>query len=300
MGLFKKTPRLSRISILPKVRRSNYLEPPNMSGLLRTNFVSTLGNGHRVAYWVGVGEQVISQYEFEFDTQDLLLSVDADKELAFALGVNDECIIPVFTHTVGTSSRISLAWNPPVARSQEPVQERILREFALNEEPLGVINGILQKGLSLWTLTFTDSAIYALSEIGQQSKRIPWENLAEIRWNKFDLAFWEIQPTENDDSVLHEFFHIRFPHTWREFVVGLEEAWLRNGVMKEIIYEASGNRCIHFCLFSVRDKLFGQYLPVADCQHYQGLQAEGKVPEIENWLDTQRAKFRLERVQDAL
>ena len=150
----------------------------------------------------------------------------------------------------------------------------------------------------MWTLTFTDSAIYALSEIGQQSKRIPWENLAEIRWNKFDLAFWEIQPTENDDSVLHEFFHIRFPHTWREFVVALEEAWLRNGIMKEIIYETSGNRSIHFCLFSVRDKLFGQYLPVADRQLYQELQAEGKVPEIEKWLETQRAEFRLERVQD--
>ena len=152
MGLFKKTPRLSSSSISPNARRSNFLEPPNMPGLLRTHFVATLGNGHRVAYWVGTGEQIFPQYEYEFDAQDRFLSVDADKEFAFAMGVKDECNIPVFTLTDGTSSRISLAWNPPVARSQEPVQERILREFALSEEPLGVINN--SKGTFIVDLDF--------------------------------------------------------------------------------------------------------------------------------------------------
>ena len=279
-------------------QRPNFLEPPNLPGLLRTRFVATLGNGHRVAYWVGVGQQVVSKFEYEFDTQDHFHSHHVDEELAFALGITDEINKPVFQLTDGTSSQLWSDWSPRVARSQEPVQERILREFGLSETPGAVINGILQKGLSIWTMTFTESAIYALSETGQQSKRIPWENLVEIRWNGFDLGLGEIKPSDTEYTSLHEFFHIRFAHTWKAFVVLLEEAWLTKGIIKKVSFNATGNRELSYFLISVHDRLFGQYLPVTSHDLYRELQTEGKVPEIEKWLGIQRNEFRVERVKN--
>jgi hypothetical protein len=281
-----------------KGQRANFLEPPNLPGLLRTHFVATLGNGHRVAYWVGVGQQVVSKFEYEFDTQDHFHSHHVDEELAFAMGITDEINKPVFQLTDGTSSQLWSDWSPRVARSQEPVQERILREFGLSETPGAVINGILQKGLSIWTMTFTESAIYALSETGQQSIRIPWENLPEIRWANFDCGFGELKPTDAGYTTLHEFFHIRFADTWRPFVSILEQKWIQKGIIKMVSFIASEHQEIRFYLISVHDKLFGQHLLFDDRLLYQELKAEGKADEIEKWLEAEMTTFRTGRLQN--
>jgi len=298
MGLFKKSSRVSRSPVAPIRRQSNFLEPPNLPGLLRTRFVATLGNGHRVAYWVGAGEQIVSKFEYEFDTQDHFHSQHTDDELAYAMGITDEISKPVFQLTDGTSSQLWSDWNPRVARSQEPVQERISREFGLSETPCAVIHGILQKGLSIWTMTFTESAIYALSETGQQSIRIPWENLPQIRWANFDLGLGEIKPTDTAYTTLHEFFHIRFAHTWKPFVTLLEQTWLEKGITKKVLFSASGNRELRYYLNSVHNKGFGSHLLFDDRLLYSELRAEGKADEINNWLEAEMTAFRNERLQN--
>ena len=265
---------------------------------MRTHFVTTLGNGHRVAYWVGVGQQVVSKFEYEFDTQDHFHSQHTDEELAFAMGITDEINKPVFQLTDGTSSQLWSDWNPRVTRSQEPIQERISREFGLSETPGAIIHGILQKGLSIWTMTFTESAIYALSETGRESIRIPWENLAQIRWNSFDLGLGEITPADTGYDTLHEFFHIRFAQTWRPFVSLLEQTWFEKGIMEKVSFKATGNRELRYYLNSIHDKGFGIHLLFDDRLLYNELKEEGKSDEIEKWLEAEMTTFRIGRLQN--
>ena len=288
VGLFRKSQVQPNSTDKLRRRNPNFVDPPNAAGVLRTRLIADLGQGERIAFWVCVNEAIISAPEYE-ELQNHFGTYYALEELQFALGITEQPDLPTFTTDTGAEVRLGLSWSPPVARSSLPLDVRLRDCFEVDEQPLGEIHGILKKGLSFWTLTYTNQAVYALSETDQKSERIPWTDVTEIRWRNYDLGIGQLAEGNVPSPTLHEFFNARYPHTWREFVEGLEECWVRNGDCTTVSYPLTETKSIRAHLFKLHGRVCVSHLPLADRHIYEEMKVEGRKTEIDSWVQTHTA-----------
>lgn len=260
--------------------------PTDTPGLMQTPFIGVSDAG-RIAAWVGIGEQVLFDPEFDVDFSTSMILDAAFEDINFALGFVDTPPTFPFTTDDGTKVRIGITWSPPAARSTTPIKDRLREGFGDTSKPLATMYGVASKGMKLWTLCCTKNAIYALSESGLEPIVIDWADLTEIRWNGLDLSLGVMGPDEATYTRLHEFFQLRNTDAWEPFATALEQAWDSARPPVIITKDLGKDGVLHGHVHVVHERLFPLRMPFGDRPIYKAACDKGLKSDIDAWFQSE-------------